>query len=111
VEPGSVKELIDGGAQVVDVRTASEHGVSHIEGSAHMPIERLDEEVQQLDRDRPVVVYCRGGNRSGVAAEALRASGWDAHSIDGGLVAWTEAGLPVEPEGAEVAPPENLPPR
>ena len=111
MEPASVKELIDGGAQVVDVRTAKEHGVSHIDGAAHMPIERLDEDVKQLDRDRPVVVYCRAGNRSGVAAEALRASGWDAHSIDGGLVAWTEAGLPVEPEGAEVAPPDNLPPR
>ena len=111
MEPAQVKELIEGGAQVVDVRTANEHAVSHIEGAAHIPLERLDEEAEQLDRDRPVVLYCRGGNRSGIAAEAFKSSGWDAHSIDGGLVAWTEAGLPVEPEGAEVAPPENLPPR
>ena len=111
MEPAEVRELIDGGAQVVDVRTAKEHGVSHIEGATHIPLERLDSDAEQLDRDRPVVLYCRGGNRSGVAVEAFRNSGWDAHSIDGGLVAWVEAGLPLEPAGAEVAPPENLPPR
>jgi rhodanese-related sulfurtransferase len=111
LDPQRARGLVAGGAQVVDVRTANEHGVSHIEGAAHMPLERLDEEIQQLDREKPVLVYCRGGNRSGIAAEALRNSGWDAHSIDGGLVAWHEAGLPVEPDGAEVAPPDNLPPR
>jgi rhodanese-related sulfurtransferase len=111
VEPAKVKQLVDGGAQVVDVRTAAEHGVSHIEGATHIPIERLGEEAEQLDRDRALIVYCRGGNRSAIAAEALRNSGWDAHSIDGGLVAWKDAGLPIEPDGAEVAPPENLPPR
>ncbi|MDQ3933382.1 MAG: rhodanese-like domain-containing protein [Actinomycetota bacterium] len=111
LDPARARELIDGGAQVVDVRTANEHAVSHIEGAAHVPLERLDEEAEELDRERPLVVYCRGGNRSAMAAEALRNSGWEAHSIDGGLVAWTESGLPVEPEGAEVAPAENLPPR
>jgi rhodanese-related sulfurtransferase len=111
VDPARARELVDGGAQVVDVRTAKEHGVSHIQGAAHIPLERLNEEAEQLDRERAVVVYCRGGDRSGMAAEALRNSGWDAHSIDGGLVAWAESGLPVEPDGAEVAPPENLPPR
>ena len=111
LDPARARELVSGGAQVVDVRTASEHGVSHIEGAVHVPLERLNEEGEQLDRERPVIVYCRGGNRSRMAAEALRNSGFDAHSIDGGLVAWHDAGLPVEPEGADVAPPENLPPR
>ena len=111
LDPTRARELIDAGAQVVDVRTAKEHAASHIEGAAHVPLERLDEEAEELDRERPLVVYCRGGNRSTMAAEALRNSGWEAHSIDGGLVAWAESGLPVEPEGAEVAPPDNLPPR
>jgi rhodanese-related sulfurtransferase len=111
VPPDQARELIDGGAQPVDVRTATEHSAGHIGGAAHMPLERLNEEIDALDRSKPVVVYCRGGNRSEMAAEALRKSGWDAHSIDGGLVAWDEAGLPLEPEGGEVAPPENLPPR
>jgi rhodanese-related sulfurtransferase len=110
--PAQARELVDGGAQVVDVRTATEHAQSHIGGAVHMPLDRLDQDAaEQLAGDRSVIVYCRGGNRSEMAAEALRNSGFDAHSIDGGLVAWHEAGLPVEPEGADVAPPENLPPR
>jgi rhodanese-related sulfurtransferase len=111
VPPAQARELIDGGAQAVDVRTAGEHAAGHIEGAKHVPLERLDQEADELNRDRPVVVYCRGGNRSGMAAEALRNSGWDAHSIEGGLEAWAEAGLPLEPEDGEVAPTQNLPPR
>jgi rhodanese-related sulfurtransferase len=110
--PRQARELIDGGAQLVDVRTAVEHAAGHISGAAHIPLERLGPEAaDQLDADRPLIVYCRGGNRSQAAAEALRNSGYDAHSIDGGLVAWDEQGLPLEPEDGEVAPGQNLPPR
>ena len=110
VEPARARELIDSGAQVVDVRTAGEHAAGHIAGAAHIPLDRLDQEAGELDRDRPLVVYCRGGNRSGMAAEALRGSGWDARSIEGGLEAWAEAGLPLEPEDGSVAESSNLPP-
>ena len=110
--PDQARELIEGGAQAIDVRTAVEHAESHIAGAIHVPLDQLgSEHAQQVDSGKPVIVYCRGGNRSAVAAEALRNSGYDAHSIDGGLVAWHDAGLPVEPEGAAVAPPQNLPPR
>jgi rhodanese-related sulfurtransferase len=110
--PADAGELIDAGAQVVDVRTPVEHAAGHIAGAAHIPLDHLDAgSAEALDRGRPVIVYCRGGNRSTVAAEALRNSGFDAHSIDGGLVAWAEAGLPLEPADGEVAPPQNLPPR
>jgi rhodanese-related sulfurtransferase len=110
--PARASELVDGGAQVVDVRTPAEHAQSHISGAAHIPLDRLDQEsAATLDSARPVLVYCLSGNRSEMAAEALRNSGYDAHSIDGGLVAWDEAGLPLEPEGAPIAPPQNLPPR
>ena len=110
--PAQARELIDSGAQVVDVRTAAEHSESHIAGAAHIPLDQLGPDAAEtLDSDRPVVVYCRGGNRSAAAAEALRNSGYDAHSIEGGLVGWDEAGLPLEPEGASIAPAQNLPPR
>jgi hypothetical protein len=46
-----------------------------------------------------------------MAADAFAASGWDAHSVAGGLLAWSEDGLPLEPEAAVVAEPANLPPR
>jgi rhodanese-related sulfurtransferase len=112
VPPAQARELVDAGAQVVDVRTATEHAAGHIQGAAHIPLDQLGGDASEtLDSERPVVVYCRGGNRSAAAAEALRNSGYDAHSIDGGLLAWHEAGLPMEPEGGEVAPAQNLPPR
>ena len=64
-----------------------------------------------LDRARPVVFYCRSGERSQMAVEAFRASGWDAYAMTGGLLAWAEAGLPLEPEGAEVAQHSSIPSR
>ena len=110
LEPERARELIDSGAQVVDVRTAAEHAAGHIAGATHIPLERLDQEADALDKTRPLVVYCRGGNRSGMAAEALSNSGFEAHNVSGGLVAWAEAGLPLEPPDGEVAESSNLPP-
>jgi len=49
-----------------------------------------------------VVFYCRSGDRSTMPAEAFRASGWEAYTIEGGLTAWAEAGQPLEPEDGEV---------
>jgi rhodanese-related sulfurtransferase len=106
--PERVAELKD--AQLVDVRTAGEYEASHLEGALHVPLERLQESTDQLDREQPVVFYCRSGERSKMAVEAFRASGWDAYAIDGGLVTWADSGLPVEPKGAEVAHHSGLPP-
>ena len=55
------------------------------------------------DRDRPVIFLCRIGSRSGMATQAFRASGYDAYNMRGGITAWVEAGLPIEPEGGQVA--------
>ena len=49
----------------------------------------------------PVVLYCRGGNRSTMATEALAAAGYDAVKLSEGIVGWAEAGLPLEPEGGD----------
>jgi rhodanese-related sulfurtransferase len=97
-------------AQVVDVRTDEEHAAGYIAETLHIPLDRLTEEAERLDRDRPVIFYCRGGERSATAAAAFRASGWDAYNIQGGLVAWAEEGLPLEPEGGKVAERSYLPP-
>ncbi|HEX8854850.1 MAG TPA: rhodanese-like domain-containing protein [Thermoleophilaceae bacterium] len=96
--------------QIVDVRTDEERAAAHIPGDVYIPLERLQEDAGTLDRERTVVFYCRGGDRSRAAAEAFRASGWDAYSVAGGLVAWAERGLPVEPEGAQVVQRSQLPP-
>jgi rhodanese-related sulfurtransferase len=100
----------EGDVQLVDVRHADEHEAGHIAGDRLIPFDRLKDEVETLDRDRPVLLYCRSGERSGTAADALRASGWNANSIEGGLLDWVERGLPIEPEGGHVASPSGLPP-
>jgi rhodanese-related sulfurtransferase len=110
LEPARARDMLsDGDAQVVDVRADYEYETGHLPGARHVPLERLESEAEGLDRSRPVILYCRGGNRSAMAAEAFRNSGWDAYSIAGGLVAWADTGLPLEPEDGEVAERSNLP--
>jgi rhodanese-related sulfurtransferase len=105
----TASELISGGAQAVDVRGDEERAAGYIPGSEHIRLDRLTEEHESLDRDRPVVFYCRAGNRSEMPANAFRASGWEAYHVEGGLVAWVEAGLPLEPEDGQVVNRPNLP--
>jgi rhodanese-related sulfurtransferase len=110
VSPRDAYELIGAGAQVVDVRTDVEFAGGHIAGSRHIPLADLQSLAPGLDRDKPLVLYCRSGDRSELAADAFAASGWDAHSIEGGLVGWVDEGLELDPEGGSVVGNPNLPP-
>ena len=96
-------KLIEDGAQLVDVRADHEWEAGRIAGATHMPLAELAERAGEIDKDRPVVLYCRGGNRSTMAAEALAEAGFDAVKLSEGIVGWAEAGLPLEPEGGYVA--------
>jgi rhodanese-related sulfurtransferase len=111
IAPERAAELLQDGAQAIDVRTPEEHEAGHIASDRHVPLDEVDGAAGSLDRSAPVIFYCRGGERSAMAAEAFAASGWSAHSIEGGLVAWAEKGLPLEPADGEVADRSNLPPR
>ncbi|HEX5713601.1 MAG TPA: rhodanese-like domain-containing protein [Solirubrobacterales bacterium] len=97
------QKLIDDGAQLVDVRADHEWEAGRIAGATHLPLAELAERTGEIDKERPVVVYCRGGNRSAMAADALSAAGYDAVKMSEGIVGWSEAGLPLEPEGGRVA--------
>ena len=104
--PQRVKELIGkGDIQLVDIREDYEHEAGRIAGDRHIVMDRLAAEAESLDEgDKPVVFYCRTGSRSAVAVQAFRASGREAYHLDGGISAWVEKGLPIEPEDGEVAP-------
>ena len=97
------QKLIDEGAQLIDVRVDHEWEVGHIAGATHLPLDELPQRVGEIDKDRPVVLYCRGGTRSTMATTALADAGYDAAKLTEGIVGWSEAGLPLAPDDGYVA--------
>jgi rhodanese-related sulfurtransferase len=95
--------LAAGDAQVIDVREDYEHEAGHIPGTRHIDLPQLQGQAGSLDQSKPVVFYCRTGDRSSMPAQAFRNSGWDAYNLAGGLTAWVEESRPIEPEGGQVA--------
>jgi rhodanese-related sulfurtransferase len=97
------RKMVEEGAQLVDVRADHEWNAGHIADAKHVPLPELPQRTGELDQDRPVVVYCRGGNRSSMAAAALGEAGFEAVKLTDGIVGWSDDQLPLEPEGGYVA--------
>jgi rhodanese-related sulfurtransferase len=86
------------GAQLLDVRTKEEWDEGHLKGAELVTVTEdgfLDKAKAALDPEKPVVVYCRSGRRSAMAAEQLRAAGFTVHDMAGGITAWIAAGKEV----------------
>lgn len=104
LSPQQVADLLERDEiQLIDVREQYEWDVGRIQGARHIELERLASQAPSIDRERPVVFQCRLGARSAMATAAFRSSGWNAFNLTGGIQAWSEAGLPLEPEGGRVA--------
>jgi rhodanese-related sulfurtransferase len=88
--------------QLIDVREPHEHEAARIAGDQLIPLAQLQARTAELATDRPVVLYCLSGGRSAWATSALQASGYDAHNLEGGILAWVAAGLPIEPPGGRI---------
>lgn len=89
--------------QLIDVREPYEHEAGRLDGARHVELERLASKADTIERDKPVLFYCRLGARSAMAANAFRRAGYEAYSLTGGLTAWHERGLPLVPEDGTVA--------
>jgi phage shock protein E len=87
---------------VVDVRGAEEYNAGHVQGAVNIPIDELEERLDELPDDRLVVTYCnmqhRGSSRGEQAAGMLDEQGYRAQALDGGFPGWRDAGYPVETE-------------
>lgn len=97
------KMRLEGAArpQLVDVRTGAEWRSGHIAGAIHVPVSELGSRIAhlQLDGTRPIVVICRSAHRSIPAVRLLQRHGFrDACQLQGGMLAWRQAALPVEGE-------------
>jgi len=84
--------------QLLDVRTAAEHAAGRIAGARSLPITGLAGGLEALGLDpaRPVVAICLSAHRSIPAVRLLRARGYEASQLAGGMLAWRAAGLPEE---------------
>lgn len=104
LSPHDVASRLDAGAAtLVDIREPHERTMSYVAGSVELPIDRVASSAHTLDWSRPVIFHCRLGWRAGMVARAFRAIGREAYNLEGGIVAWSEAGLAVEPAGAEIS--------
>lgn len=102
--PQQVARLVERGEiQLVDVRQAYEREAGRIARSTHIELADLPSRSEEIDRQTPVVFYCRTGARSALATEAFHGAGFDAHNMAGGLLEWHSAGLPLEPADGRVA--------
>jgi hydroxyacylglutathione hydrolase len=81
--------------QIVDVRRPSEWDGGHIPSAKLLPLHKLESMMDQLDRDRPIAVHCKGGYRSAIACSLLERAGFtNAMNVIGGFDAWRACGLP-----------------
>jgi len=97
ISPQQVKTEAANGALLLDVRESDEYAQSHIAGSLWIPLGELSSRLQELPRDRLIIVVCRSGARSAQGRDTLLASGFKkVTSLSGGIQAWTAAGFPVE---------------
>jgi len=85
--------------RVIDVREDSEWAEGHIPGAIHIGKGVIERDIEQVvpDVQTELILYCGGGSRSALAAEALQKMGYEnVWSMNGGLKAWRQAELPVE---------------
>ncbi len=100
VDPVKATELINHeDAVVVDVRSIAEFGKGHIIHSINIPLNGFKDQVQQLEKhkNKPIIVCCQSGSRSGTAVRVLQKEGFDqAKNLRGGILAWNSANLPMQ---------------
>ena len=100
VTPAQATHLINReDAVMIDAREANEFASGHVLGAKNLPPARMETAAGDLvkKKDRPVIVYCDGTDRSSKALAALKKQGFTrVANLSGGLKAWQDAGLPVE---------------
>ena len=99
VNKGFLAKLLheQGEAVVLDVRGSNEYREGHVPGALHIPLGYLEERIDEVPQDRPLLVHCLSGFRSSIATSILHAHGrTGTMNLTGGWQAWSAAGNPIE---------------
>jgi DMSO/TMAO reductase YedYZ molybdopterin-dependent catalytic subunit/rhodanese-related sulfurtransferase/glyoxylase-like metal-dependent hydrolase (beta-lactamase superfamily II) len=99
--------LLEDGAVLLDVREPGEWSAGHAPQAILIPMGEVHARRDELPRDKRIVVVCRSGGRSAAITGALRAHGYDALNLTGGMCAWAAVGLQVVTEAAPAAAPQD----
>lgn len=98
VDVKQAQQMKNQGALLLDVREADEYASGHAPGSVLIPVGQLNKRLKEIEgfQNKPVVLICRSGRRSAAAAEILQKAGFtEPSNVEGGMMAWEKAGLPV----------------
>jgi rhodanese-related sulfurtransferase len=91
-------KIAEAGVITLDVRTPGEFAEGYIKGARLIDFQsgNFENEIASLDKNATYAVYCRSGNRSGQAVKIMHDAGFhDVYNLDGGVIDWTNAGLPL----------------
>lgn len=100
-----LQQLMHQGCCLVDVREPVEHAEEHVAGAKLIPLGQLKQRMGEIDTTGPVVVMCRSGKRGGDALRQLKTMGIsDVRNLEGGILAWKEAGLAIEKQRKSALP-------
>lgn len=89
-------QLINRGAQVLDLRSDAEFRAGHLPGARQVTADNLARVAEGIEASKPLLVVCTSGTRAGKAAATLKAGGRaEVFSLEGGIEAWKQAGLPL----------------
>lgn len=89
-DTADLKQLIDEGAFLVDVRTPGEFAGGHVKGSVNIPLDNLQTQINKFKDKKHIIVFCRSGNRSGMAKNILEQNGFK-NVVNGGT--WERVSL------------------
>jgi len=98
VSVSEAKQMIDTNPDLVklDVRTEEEYNDGHIANAILIPVNELESRLDELDKEKETLVYCRSGVRSATASQILVDNGFsNVYNMLGGIVAWTNEGYPI----------------
>ena len=97
INPKEARQEVDAGALLLDVREPQEWEIVRVEGSVLMPMRGVPARVDELPKDRRILVLCHHGGRSYQVMRYLRAQGLDAVNVAGGIDVWAQTVDPSLP--------------